>query len=221
MFDFSYLILIVVTLIIGLGATFYVKSQIKKYTSVPISTGLSGAEAARKMLSYYGINDVTVQEGGEGQDFYDPRSRSITLDPEAFQGRSITATATACHEVGHACQHAEGYGPMKIRSAIVPVVNIASNAWIFLLIAGIFFNLVGLIDLAIILYAFAVVFQIVTLPVEFNASRRAMVYMETTGIGQSEQGAAYSVLRACALTYVAAALTSVLQLLWLLGQRNN
>lgn len=218
--EFGYLGLIVITLIIGMAATGYVNSQLKKYTKVPISSGITGAEAAQRMLARYGVNDVAVKLGRAGQDFYDPRSRSITLDPDAYNGRSITATATACHEVGHACQHAQGYAPMKIRSAIVPVVNFASNAWMFLLMAGIIFQITGLVDLAIIFYASAVVFQIVTLPVEFNASSRAMTYMEETGLAQTEQAGAYSVLRACALTYVAAALTSILQLLWLLGQRN-
>ena len=216
----GYLGLIVVTLIIGFGASAYVNSQIKKYHKVPISTGLTGAQAARKMLDHYGLNHVEVRRGKAGQDFYDPRSKSITLDPDSYEGVSITATATACHEAGHACQHAQNYAPMKIRSAIVPVVNLASNAWMFLLIAGIMLNIAGLIDAAIIMYACAVVFQIVTLPVEFNASSRAMTYMNETGILQAEQGGAFAVLRACALTYVAATLTSILQLLWLLGQRD-
>ena len=220
-FDMGYILLIVVTLAIGIAATSYVNSQLKKYSQVPISTGLTGAEAARRMLSYYGIANVEVRPGGHGQDFFDPRSNSITLSPEAFQGRSITATATACHEVGHACQYAEGYTPMKVRGAIVPVVNLASNAWMFVLIIGILMSFRPLITLAIVVYAVVVVFQLVTLPVEFNASRRAMAYMETTGLPQSEQGGAYSVLRACALTYLAAALTSVLQLLWLLGQNRD
>lgn len=220
MISSSYMLLIIVTLLIGFGATAYVKSQISKYNKVPISNGLTGAEAARRMLDYYGLSNVPVNQGTAGQDFYDPRTRSITLDPDAYNGVSITATATACHEVGHACQHAQEYTPMKIRSAIFPVVNLASNAWMFLLFAGIILNIAGLIDLAIIMYACAVVFQIVTLPVEFNASNRAMTYMQETGVLQSEQGGAFSVLRACALTYVAAALTSILQLLWLLGQRN-
>ncbi len=220
MFSYSYLILIGVTLIIGIAATAYVNSQIKRYTKVPVSTGLTGAEAARQMLSYYGITDVEIRKGSEGQNFFDPRSNSVTLDPDAHDGRSITATATACHEVGHACQHNEGYVPIKIRGALVPVVNFASNAWVFLLLIGIFLNLAGLVTLAIVFYAFAVLFQIVTLPVEFNASRRAMAYLEKAGLPQGEQGNAYSVLRACALTYVAAALVSILQLLWLLSQRN-
>lgn len=127
--------------------------------------------------------------------------------------------ATACHEVGHACQYAQGYVPMKFRTALVPVVNFASNAWMVLLIIGMVLNFAGLINVAIIMYAFAVLFQIVTLPVEFNASHRAMDYLESTGLPQGERAGAFSVLRACALTYVAAALVSILQLVWLLGQR--
>ena len=145
----------------------------------------------------------------------------MTLGPEEYNGTGITAIATACHEVGHAVQFAQGYSPMKVRGALVPVVNLASNAWMFLLLIGIFMNLAGLIDVAIIMYAAAVVFQIVTLPVEFNASRRAMAYLGTTGISQGEQSGAFSVLRACAFTYVAAALTSILQLLYLLTLRDN
>ncbi len=217
----GYLLLIVATLAIGGLATWYVNSQLKKYTKVPISNGLTGAEVARRMLMYYGVTNVEVHRGGPGQDFFDPRTNSVTLSPDAFEGRSITATATACHEVGHACQYAQNYAPMKIRGALVPVVNLASNAWIFLLMLGILMNIAGLTTLAIIMYAAVVIFQLVTLPVEFNASKRAMVYMDTIALPQSEQSGAFSVLRACALTYVAAALTSILQLLWLLGQRRE
>ena len=219
--SYGYLLLIVVTLAIGGLATWYVNSQLKKYTRVPISNGLTGAEAARRMLAYYGVTNVAVHRGGPGQDFFDPRSNTVTLSPEAYDGRSITATATACHEVGHACQYAQGYAPMKIRGALVPVLNLASNAWIFLLMMGIFLNIAGLTTAAIVMYAAVVIFQLVTLPVEFNASQRAMAYMNTTGLPQAEQAGSFNVLRACALTYVAAALTSILQLLWLLGQRRD
>lgn len=218
--DISYLGLIVVTLIIGMGATWYVNHKIKKYSHVPISNGLTGAEAARQMLAYHGIQGVQIYRGREGQDFFDPRSNSVTLSPSSYDGRSVTATATACHEVGHACQYAENYSPMKIRGAIVPVVNLASNAWMFILLIGIMMQLAGLVTLAIVMYAAVVVFQLVTLPVEFNASRRAMAYMGSIGLPQGEQAGAFDVLRACALTYVAAALTSILQLLWLLNQRD-
>ena len=215
------LMVIVPTLIIGMGAQAYVTSQLKKYSKVPISTGMTGAECARGMLAYYNIHGVEVRPGGPGQDFFDPRTNTVTLSPEAYNGRSVTATATACHEVGHAYQYAEDYKPMKIRGSLVPVVNIASNAWIFILILGAIMHIAGFYDLAIILYALVVLFQVVTLPVEFNASRRAMTYMASTGLPQSEQVGSYNVLRACALTYVAAALASALQLLWLFGQRND
>ncbi len=216
-----YLLLIVVTLAIGFGAQAYVNRQIKKYSHVPISNGLTGAQAATGMLQYYGIYDVPVRMGGHGENFFNPKDNSITLDPESFHGSSITATATACHEVGHACQYAQGYMPMKIRGAMVPAVNFVSNSWIFILMIGIFLNIAGLIDLAIIFYAVAVLFQLVTLPVEFNASRRALTYMTTTGLPGGERAGAWNVLRACALTYVAAALVSVLQLVYLLAQRQE
>ena len=210
----GYLLLIVVTLAIGGLATWYVNSQLKKYTHVPISTGLTGAEAARRMLMYYGIGDVEVHRGGPGQDFFDPRTNSVTLSPDAYAGRSITATATACHEVGHACQYAQGYAPMKIRGALVPVVNLASNAWIFLLMMGIFLNIAGLTTAAIVMYAAVVIFQLVTLPVEFNASARAIRTIEDMRL-LYEDGlpGAKKVLRAAAMTYVAALLMSLLQLL--------
>lgn len=218
----EYILLVIVpTLLLGMGASAYVNSQLKKYAKVPISTGMTGAECARGMLAYYNIQGVEVRPGGPGQDFFDPRTNTVTLSPEAYNGRSITATATACHEVGHAYQFAEDYKPMKIRGSLVPVVNMASNAWIFILMLGIFMNTIGLVDVAIVMYAIVVLFQLVTLPVEFNASRRAMTYMAATGLPQSEQTGSYNVLRACALTYVAAALSSALQLLWLLNQRND
>lgn len=219
--DYSYLTLIIVTLAIGLGAQGYVNGKLSKYSKVPNSLQISGAQAAQQMLNYYGVNDVVIKPGNAGEDFFDPRSNSITLSPDAFGVSSITSLATACHEVGHACQYATGYTPMKIRGAIVPAANAASNAWIFLLIIGIFLNMVGLVWAAIIMYAVVVLFQIVTLPVEFDASRRAMAYMQSIGLPQVEQKGSFDVLRACALTYLAAALTSILQLLWLLGNNRD
>ncbi len=221
MFDMSYLILIVITLVIGLGAQWYVNHTLNKYRRVPVSNGLTGAEAARQMLAYHGVTNVEIRRGGKDQDFFDPKTNSVTLSPSAFNGRSVTATATACHEAGHACQYAQNYTPMKIRGRIVPVANVASNLWIFVLIIGIVLVIAELIWVAIILYAAVVVFQLVTLPVEFNASRRAMEYMGSIGLPESERKESFSILRACALTYVAAALTSILQLLWLLGRQRG
>lgn len=217
----SYLAFIVLTMVIGLGAQWYVNRQISKFSRVRSSFGMTGAQMAQRMLADHGITNVAIRQGGAGQDHFDPRNNSITLDPDAFGGTSITAIATACHEAGHAIQFAQGYAPMKIRGALVPAVNFASNAWVFLLMFGIFMQLSGLTTLAIVMYAVVVLFQLVTLPVEFDASRRGLAYLKTQGITQAEQGGAYSVLRACALTYVAAALTSILQLLWLLQSRDE
>ncbi|WP_172135808.1 zinc metallopeptidase [Adlercreutzia sp. ZJ473] len=221
MMSMSYLSLIVVTLVIGMGATWWVNHQLKKYRSVGSASGYTGAQMAQHMLSYHGVSGVEIRMGGPDQNHFDPRDNSITLDPDAYRGTSITSIATACHEVGHACQFAEGYAPMRIRGSLVPAVNLASNAWIFLLMLGIIMNIAGLTTLAIIMYAVVVLFQIVTLPVEFDASRRAKAYLANVGAPVAEQGGTASVLQACALTYVAAALTSILQLLWLLGQREE
>ena len=216
----SYWMLVIVTIAIGAGASGYVKHTLNKYSRVGVSNGMSGSEAARRMLAYYGIQGVPVVRGQEGQDFFDPRTNSVTLSPSAYDGRSVTALATACHEVGHAYQYAENYTPMKIRTSIVPVVNIASNAWIILLMMGIMFQILQLIDIAIVMYALVVLFALVTLPVEFDASGRALTYMKTIGLPQVEQQGSAAVLRSCAMTYVASALISVLQLLYLLGQRD-
>ena len=213
--------LIIVTLVIGLAASGYVNSQLKKYSKVPSRSGLTGAQAAQKMLHDNGVMGVSVTRGAEGQDHFDPRTNSIALSPSVYDHSTVTAYATACHEVGHACQFAQGYAPLRIRSAIVPAVNLASNAWVFVLIGGIILNMAGLIDVAIILYAAVVLFQLVTLPVEFNASHRAMDYMKSIGLPEGEVAGSFSVLRACALTYVAAALASLLQLVYLLGMQRD
>ena len=217
----SYLAFIVLTMVIGLGAQWYVNRQISKFSRVRSSFGMTGAQMAQRMLADHGITDVAIRQGGAGQDHFDPRNNSITLDPEAYNGTSITAIATACHEAGHACQFAQGYTPMTVRGALVPAVNLASNAWVFLLVIGIVLQLEGLQALAIAMYAVVLVFQLVTLPVEFNASHRAMDYLSGVGVVSAERKGAFNVLRACALTYVAAALISVLQLLWLLSQREE
>lgn len=217
----SYLLILVVTVAIGAFATWYVNHQIKKYSHVPNSSHMTGYQVAVGMLNYYGIKGVQVYRGGSDQNFFNPKDNSVTLSYDVFDGSSITATATACHEVGHACQYAMGYAPMKARGALVPVVEFATNTWFILLLVGIFLNMAGLVTLAIVFYAFAVLFQIVTLPVEFNASRRALSYMAETGIPGGEQAGAWNVLRACAFTYVAAALVSILQLLYYLSAFNN
>lgn len=217
----SYWMLIIVTLIIGLAASGSVNHMLKKYSKVRSSTNITGAQAAENMLQMHGVYGVSIKRGMEGQDHFDPRTNSIALSPSVFEHSSVTAIATACHEAGHACQYAAGYMPMKVRGAIVPAVNLASNAWVFILIAGIIMNMLSLVNLAIILYAVVILFQLVTLPVELNASHRAMDYIRTLSIPQQEVAASKSVLRSCAFTYVAAALASVLQLLYMLSLRDN
>ena len=217
----GYWMLVIVTLVIGLAASGYVNSQLKKYQKVASSSGITGREAAERMLAAHGVVGVQVKRGAEGQDHFDPRTNSISLSPSVYDRSTVTAYATACHEVGHACQFAQGYMPLKIRSAIWPVASFASHAWIFVLLIGIFLVMNSLIDVAIIMYACVVAFQLITLPVEFNASHRAMDYMKNIGMPQGEVAGSFSVLRACALTYVAAALASLLQLVYLLGMRDN
>lgn len=208
----------ILTLIIGGGAQLYVTSQLKKYSHVPSSYGVTGAEMARRMSVDKGISNVGISRGGPNQDFFDPRSNSVTLGTEAYGQYSITAIATAVHEMGHASQYAEGYAFMKFRSALVPVVNFCSNAWMVIFMLGLLMGAAGgttLMKVGIIMFAAVLLFQLVTLPVEFDASRRGLAYLQATGMNQAELSGAYSVLRACALTYVAAALTALLQLLYM------
>jgi len=217
----SYFAMILIILVIGVGAQAMVKRSYKKWKKNQSSFGVSGADAARTMLNTHGLTDVGIMEiKGELHDHFDPRTNIVSLSSEVYYGRTVSAVAIACHESGHAVQHAEAYAPAKVRGSLVPVVNMASNAWVFLLIIGIFLSLVGLIYAAIALFAVVLVFQLVTLPVEFNASTRAMGFIKSSGwLTQQEVGGARSVLRSASLTYVAAALASVLQLIWLLGMR--
>lgn len=216
----EYLGLIVLTVLIGFGTQAYISWAYKRYSKVDIESGLTGAQAARRMLDDHGLTDVAVQcVGGELTDHFDPRTNVVRLSEGVYHGRSVAATAVACHECGHAVQHATHYAPLSVRSALVPVANFGSSAWLILLIAGIFLQIMELFWLAIILYSFAVLFQVVTLPVEFNASARALRYLNggaaySAALSSGSSSGARTVLRAAALTYVAAALTSVMQLLY-------
>ena len=210
-----YFAVMTLTLIIAGAAQWYVSHQLKKYSHIPCSMGVTGAQMAQIMINDNNLGPVQVFRGGPGQDFFDPRNNSVTLDPDAYNYGSITSVATAVHEVGHACQYASGYTFMKFRSALVPVVNLASNTWIFVLFAGILLSSAGFIKAGILLFAATLLFQVVTLPVEFDASRRGLAYLQARGMVSGELAGASSVLRACALTYVAAALTSLLQLFYL------
>ncbi|MDR2673179.1 MAG: zinc metallopeptidase [Coriobacteriales bacterium] len=217
--ELNYFALIIITLVLGFGAQAMIKHTYRKWDKTPSSSGISGAQAARRMLDANGLSNVSItQVAGELSDHYDPRTNVVSLSASVYDSHSVSAIAVACHECGHAVQTAQGYVPGKVRSAIVPVVSFASNIWMLALILGIIMSILGLIYLAIALFAAVLIFQLVTLPVEFNASRRALAFIQQSGwLTAGENSGAASVLRAAALTYVAAALASVLQLIYLLG----
>ncbi|MDO5118087.1 MAG: zinc metallopeptidase [Eggerthellaceae bacterium] len=222
-----YLVLIVVTLALGLGTQGYIQSMYSKYSKVRINLQATGAQIARKMLNDNGLANVEIHcVDGTLSDHYDPRSRVVNLSRAVYTGSDVSSLAVACHECGHAIQHATGYSPLMIRTAIVPIANFSSNFWIILLVCGFMFDMMGLVYAALACFGFAVLFQIVTLPVEFNASKRGLAFIESgcnsSWIPSAEvlQGSK-KVLTAAALTYVAAALISIIQLLYYLGMARN
>lgn len=217
--DPAYLLLVVISTAIGMVTQSYIKKTYAVWSRVPLGSGSTGAEVAERMLADEGVSGVRVEPiSGELTDNFDPTSNVLHLSEGNLRGGSVASAAVACHEAGHAVQHARGYVPGRVRSALVPVVNFASNAWMVVFFAGVFLGLAGLLRLAIVLFAFSVVFQLVTLPVEFDASRRAVAYIERAGMGPEAVRGAKKVLVAAALTYVAAALVSVLQLLYYLSR---
>jgi uncharacterized protein len=204
-------------LVIGLAVQAWLKRTFASYSNVELSTGLSGAEVARQILDRNGLGDVPVDvsPGGALSDHYDPRKKALFLSDPVYRPATIAAAAVAAHETGHALQDARGYAPLKIRSAIYPAVAFASSAWIWLLILGAVLGALNLVALALGLYAVAVAFHIVTLPVEFNASRRAAGQLRELGIvGAGEGAGVQKVLNAAALTYVAGALAALSLLLY-------
>ncbi len=222
--DWTYL-LVVAGVLLCLGASAAVNSNFKKYSRVRSRAGITGAEAARRILSLSGITDVQVQQvSGHLTDHYDPRKKTVSLSPEVYGSSSLAAVGVAAHECGHAVQHQKGYVPLKIRSALVPLVNLGSTlAWPMILIGLLLGFWIGsgaagfLVNLGILLFSLAVLFQLVTLPVEFNASARALRIVDSTGFLSSEEmSGAKKVLSAAALTYVAGAVSSILQLLRLI-----
>lgn len=211
----GYLIYFLILLIVPIYAQLKVKSTFKKYSRVSSSSGLTGAEVARKILNDNGLFNVRVEETrGYLSDHYDPRAKVVRLSSENYHGYSVAGTAVAAHEVGHAIQDANDYSFLRFRHALVPVANFSSNfSWIFILI-GMFAGLTGAMLLGIVLLAVGVLFQIITLPVEFNASSRALQQITTSGIINSNENVyAKRVLNAAALTYVAAAAVAVAELL--------
>lgn len=217
----DYLALIIITMILGFGTQAYINSSYSKFSKMDAQAGMTGADMARKMLRDNGINDVQViPVSGKLTDHYDPRKKTVNLSEGVYNSTSVAALAVACHECGHAVQHATDYAPLKFRTTLVPVANFGSSAWAILLVLGFMLNIMGLVLIGVIFYSFAVLFQLVTLPVEFNASSRALAYLKS-GSGVALQGKSFNgaktMLTAAALTYVAAALTSVMQLLYYLS----
>ncbi|MFO7625876.1 MAG: zinc metallopeptidase [Candidatus Fermentibacteraceae bacterium] len=212
------LIVIIVAMVLGMLASFAVKSAYRKWSSVPNSRGMSGAQMARAILDGYGLAQVGVEvTGGTLSDHYDPRSTTLRLSRDVYGGSSVAAIGIAAHEAGHAVQHAMGYSPLKVRNALVPVANLGSKLLFPLLIGGFVFRMTNLIYIGAALYAVALLFHLFTLPVEFNASARAVSWLEKThGFSPNEVGGVRSVLRAASLTYVASALAALGQLVWLL-----
>ena len=215
------MIISVLFTVIGMVVSGRLKSKFKKYGQIPLSSGLSGREIAERMLREYGISNVQITQGqGTLTDHYNPRTRTVSLSPAIYQGRSIMAAAVAAHECGHAVQHAEAYQWLKLRSAIVPIVQISANVqqYLFMLAFVIIGSFGEDIFLLIAIAAFLVTaaFAVITLPVEFDASKRALVWLDQSGMARgAEYEGAKDALWWAAMTYVTAALAAVVQLLYL------
>ena len=217
-YDPTYM-LIIISALISLFAQFLVNSRFSKYSRVRSRSGMTGAQAAERILQSQGIYDVAIQRvSGKLTDHYDPRNKTSNLSDAVYASTSVAAVGVAAHECGHAIQHARGYAPLSFRSALVPVANIGSQlSWLFIILGIFFGGSHTLIMIGILMFSAAVLFQLVTLPVEFNASGRALKLLSETGILQKDEVSdTRKVLSAAALTYVAAAATAVLQLLRLL-----
>ena len=203
-----------------------VKRAFRRYSSVHAMCGMTGAQAAAPLLQLNGITDVQIRQiGGTLTDYYDPKNKEICLSGDVYNATSVAAIGVACHEAGHACQHAQGYAPLKIRNAAIPATRIGSSLGIPLVLLGMVFTWRPLIMVGIVLYALVALFQLLTLPVEFNASRRALQTIESNQfLTEQEYRGAKKVLTAAALTYVAAlasALATLLRLLLLAGRSND
>ena len=222
-----YFVFLIPPMIIGFVIQHRLKTTVASQMQVQIANGMTGEQVARMILDHNGLSGVPVNQapGGPLSDHYDPRQRTVNLSPGVYDGNAVASVAIAAHEVGHAIQHEKAYAPFRLRSTMFPAVAFASKSWMILLLIGVFAQIAGLAQLAIILFAVVVLFQLVTLPVEFDASRRAKVQLHSLGLVSSgeEQGAS-KVLSAAAMTYVAAALAALSQLAYFVlafsGNRN-
>jgi len=223
-FGSHWLLYIGVPLVIGLWAQIRVSSAFSRWGKVRATSNITGAECAREILEAAQIHDVDVVETNDFLgDHYDPTSKKLCLSSNVFSTPSVAALGIAAHETGHAIQHAKAYAPLKARMAIVPVTMVASRMLPFVIIGGLFFHLTGLITLGIYCYLILLVFQLITLPVEFDASRRAKIILQQMGIVQPgrELAGVNNVLNAAALTYIAAFIAALGNLLWLMSIRDR
>ncbi len=226
--DWTYIVYVLPAVIFAMWASANVNSTFKKYAKIHSRRGITGAEAARRVLDSKGLTNVRIERvSGNLTDHYDPRTNVIRLSDTVYSDTSEAAIGVACHEAGHAMQYAESYAPIKLRNAIIPVTNIGSKLSVPLILIGIFLSylsdyLIIFAYVGIICFAFSTVFQLVTLPTEFNASRRALAAIDDCGILDSEErSGAKKVLSAAALTYVAALAVSIMQLLRLITLVNR
>lgn len=214
-FIYQYWYYMIPGLILGIYAQIKLSAAYSKYVRIPTRNGMTGAQAARAILDHAGLTDVPIQEiGGRLTDHYDPIKKALFLSPENYEGNSIASVGVAAHETGHALQHQAAYTPLKLRMTLVPITQFANMASFGLFFLGAFLSFSKFILIAIGIYAVITLFQLVTLPVEFDASRRAKEQLFRLGLVQSDERAAVSeVLSAAAMTYVAALVTAVFQLL--------
>lgn len=224
--DYTYIIFVMPALLLALWAQYKVNSTFAKYSKVRSGSGMTGAEAARIILDSNGLNHVRIERvSGKLTDHFDPRTNVVRLSDSVYGVPSVAAIGVAAHESGHAVQYARGYFPMKLRAAIIPITNFGSTLSIPLILMGLVLNFDSLVTIGILLFSTVAIFQIVTLPVEFNASGRAIEALEYGGrLGEQEIKGARKVLSAAAMTYVAALITSLAQLLRLVilyGGRNR
>ncbi len=230
-FDWTYLVIVLPCILLSLWASSSVNTTFKKYSNVMSYRRITGADAAHRVLSANGVHGVRIERvSGNLTDHYDPKTNVIRLSDSVYNSTSVAAIGVACHEAGHAVQYAQNYGPIKLRAAIIPITNIGSKLAMPLILLGIVLSFLGnfsyaIVDLGIACFALSLVFQLVTLPVEFNASRRAMQAIESGNIlSEEEQRGARKTLKAAAMTYVAAtavALAQLLRLILLFGGRRR
>ncbi len=216
--NYYYMILVLPMIILSMIASAKVNSSFKKYSKVMSQRGLSGAQAAFEILRHYGITDVKIERvSGNLTDHYDPRTNVIRLSDNVYNSTSVAAIGVACHEAGHAAQYAQNYAPIKLRNTVLPVANLGSKLGIPLAVLGFFLGFTSLAYAGVIFFSFAVLFQLITLPVEFNASKRAIqVIGDADILSEEEKAGAKKVLTAAAMTYVASLAVSIASLLRLI-----